>query len=161
MYNNKMKTFESYYYNFNPRDGPKDIKLRYLMKTGIMRRADIPIGKFEKDHKFETSCASYYLRYNDCLTRNMFDMKICRENENSVITCEHEQGLYPKPDDLIARLRLGLENSKKRRERINAKLQEEFSKINKSSNQNAGSEIEPLTAEELAVANDMSDTQHH
>ena len=91
---------------FNPRDGPKDIKLRYLMKTGIMRRADIPIGKFEKDHKFETSCASYYLRYNDCLTRNMFDRKICRENENSVITCEHEQGLYPKPDDLIARLRL-------------------------------------------------------
>jgi len=119
-----MKTFESYSYNFNPRDGPKDIRLRYLMRTGVMRRGDIPIGKFNQDQKFETSCASYYLRYNDCLARNMFDRNICKENENSMISCEHKEGLYPNPEELINRLKLGLDNSKKRKDKINAKLEE-------------------------------------
>lgn len=40
--------YEQYAYNFNPRDGPKDLKLKYLMKTGVMRRNDIPIGKFKQ-----------------------------------------------------------------------------------------------------------------
>ena len=40
------KTFEKYAYNFNPRDGPKDIKLRYLMKIGVLKRFSIPIGKY-------------------------------------------------------------------------------------------------------------------
>ncbi len=39
------KPFEKYAYNFNPRDGPKDIKLRYLIKIGVLSRISIPIGK--------------------------------------------------------------------------------------------------------------------
>lgn len=37
--------YEPTAYNFNPRQGPKDIKLRFLIKTGVMKRSDVPVGK--------------------------------------------------------------------------------------------------------------------
>jgi hypothetical protein len=71
--------FEAYAYNFNPRDGPKDNKLKYLMKTGVMRRRDIPIGMFTELHQYKTACRSPYLRYHECLEFNKFDRAICRQ----------------------------------------------------------------------------------
>lgn len=50
-----------------------------------------------------------------------------------MISCEHKEGLYPNPEDLINRLKLGLDNSKKRKDKINAKLEEQFSKISGNS----------------------------
>lgn len=41
MYPNR---YENYCYNFNTREGYKDNKLRFLIKTAIMKRFDVPIG---------------------------------------------------------------------------------------------------------------------
>jgi hypothetical protein len=59
--------YDGYAYNFNPRSGPKDVKLRYLMKAGVMKRANIPIGKFEEHKRYQTNCRNSYIAYHECL----------------------------------------------------------------------------------------------
>jgi hypothetical protein len=34
------------------------------MKTGVMSRNDIPIGKFDENIKYKTACRNSYIKYN-------------------------------------------------------------------------------------------------
>lgn len=46
MYPNR---FDSFHYNFNTREGYKDLKLRFLIKTGVMSRFSVPIGTIDQN----------------------------------------------------------------------------------------------------------------
>lgn len=71
--------YEPTAYNFNPRQGPKELKLRFLIKTGIMKRDSIPLGKDLEHKKYKTACRNAYLEYHKCLQINYFDRAICRQ----------------------------------------------------------------------------------
>lgn len=118
--------FEKYAYNFNPREGPKDLKLRYMIRQGYLHRIDIPIGTISHNEKYDTPCNPAYQQYNECLRNGYFDRKECEPYELAVIQCEKDQGLYPSNESVIQRLKLGLERSKKRKEDADAMLKEKM-----------------------------------
>lgn len=79
--------FETYAYNFNPRESPKDLKVKYLIRQGVMHRIDIPAGTINENIKYSTACKDAYISYNQCLESNKFDRQICHPSEAQVIQC--------------------------------------------------------------------------
>ena len=69
---------ETYAYSFNPRETPKELKLRYLIRQGVLHRSDIPAGQLTENAKYSTKCKESYISYEDCLKGNMFDRNVCR-----------------------------------------------------------------------------------
>lgn len=108
--------YEPTVYNFNPRQGPKELKLRFLIKTGVMKRESVPVGTDLEHKRYKTACRQAYLSYHNCLERNYFDRTICRPFENEVINCEHREGLYQSNEAILNRLRAGLQTCKMRRD---------------------------------------------
>lgn len=56
----------------------------------------------------------------------MFNRGICRDFEYAVIQCEKSNRIYPSNEEVLAKLKKGLENSKIRRKEAERRLQEKY-----------------------------------
>jgi hypothetical protein len=82
-------------YNFNPRERQRrTIKFDEYERLGMIRWSMVPIGQFDVNRKYLTSCAQSYRNYNDCLRKTLFDKEECKPKLEEVIACEKDNDLY-------------------------------------------------------------------